>query len=285
MPPKTPRSLDDLSNIVVEEIKRRTARPETPDLIEIPEESHSSRPRFLIILAGTVLLAAAAYILTRGRVSTSPPSTGYAEAATSAFETALSAELETVTAEATGTDVPAPTPTLAAAIETPIPPPTAMEATVPPTNPWSAAIPEAACIPSDLPQRGRVVDVLSADTIRVLMDEDAHVYSVRYLGVELSTTTGAAFAQKALVRNGKLVYRKPVTLVRDITDADAGGILLRYVLVDNVFVNYDLIATGFALAGTAPPDTACEATFMTAEQLAQVGNLGIWAAPGSFVQP
>ena len=157
------------------------------------------------------------------------------------------------------------------------PPPTEAAA---PANPWAADIPDAACIPADLPQTGRVVEVLDGETIKVLLDSDGRVYSVRYLGVDApALNQGAAgLGQEALARNSQLVYRKQAVMVRDITDADVNGTLLRYVLADGVFVNHALIQGGLAQVGMAAPDTACLQTLLAAEQQAQTQMRGIWSA-------
>ena len=151
-------------------------------------------------------------------------------------------------------------------------------------NPWAGAIPEAACIPPDLPQTGRVVEVLDGDTVRVLMDRDGRVYSVHYLGVEAPRLSGDSEVQGrlAMARNTELIFGKAAVLVRDISDADPSGTLLRYVMVGNVFVNQALIQDGLAKVGMDSPDTACLQTFLAAQQEAQSEARGIWgggAAP------
>jgi len=174
--------------------------------------------------------------------------------------------------------------------EASVPPSSAVEAatavpgalpTLAPPNPWVAGIPEAACIPTDIPQTGRVVEVVDAQTIRVLMDRDQRVYAVRYLGIEIPQAGNQLFGLTGILHNVDLTYRKQVTLVRDITDQDDFGRLLRYVMVAGTFVNYELIAGGYARVISSPPDTACYAAFKVVEQQARSGKLGIWALPAS----
>lgn len=171
------------------------------------------------------------------------------------------------------------------------PAPTSMPfptATSLPVNAWVGDIPEAACIPADLPQTGRVVETLDGDTIKVLLDSDGRVYSVRYLGVAAPGLTGAspALGREAAARNSALVYRKQALLVRDLTNADANGTLLRYVLADGVFVNHALIQSGLAQVEMAAPDTACLESLMEAQRQAQARGLGLWAgAPEATPTP
>jgi len=169
---------------------------------------------------------------------------------------------------------PTAAPTAAATIA---PTPTPIPVVIAPNNPLVTAIPEAWCIQPDLPQTGRVVEVVDGDTIKVLLDSDGRVYSVRYLGADapdLSDSTGIAL--QVMARNTELVYRRQAVLVRDVSDSDLNGTLLRYVLVDGVFVNHRLVAEGWAEVSMSPPDTACLGTLLSAEQQAQAAGLGVW---------
>ena len=44
------------------------------------------------------------------------------------------------------------------------------------------------------------------------------------------------------------------------------------------FVNYALVAEGYASAATYPPDVACSETFLEAERNARENALGLWGA-------
>jgi micrococcal nuclease len=50
-------------------------------------------------------------------------------------------------------------------------------------------------------------------------------------------------------------------LVRDVSETDRYGRLLRYVYIDNTSVNTTLVAEGWAEAMRYPPDTALADTF------------------------
>jgi endonuclease YncB( thermonuclease family) len=145
-------------------------------------------------------------------------------------------------------------------------------------NPWAAEIPEASCIPADLPQAGLVVELVDGDTIKVLMDDDGRVYSIRYLGVEAPAlgAGSAGLGQQGMALNTQLTYRKQALMVRDITDSDASGTLLRYVLADGIFVNHALIRAGLGQVRMDAPDTACLEALLEAQQAAQAQALGLW---------
>ena len=139
----------------------------------------------------------------------------------------------------------------------------------------------ASCIPNHPPQTGRVVDVVDGDTIKVLLDEDGLTYTVRYIGMDTPESTSQVkyFGPEATVMNFKLVVGKSAMIVKDVSEADRFGRLLRYVIVDNLFVNYELVAQGYANTVSYPPDVACISTFREAEEQASTSKLGLWSAP------
>lgn len=168
------------------------------------------------------------------------------------------------------TYTPAPSETLTPEFptNTPMPMPT-------PTN----AIAGASCIPNNPPEIGKVVEVVDGDTIKVLLND--LVYSVRYIGIDTpeSTTQTEYYGKEASYKNAELVYGKAVTLIKDVSETDKYGRLLRYIIVDNVFINYELVIQGFATAATYPPDVSCASTFQIAQQQASSALVGLWAMP------
>ena len=72
-------------------------------------------------------------------------------------------------------------------------------------------------------------------------------------------------------------------MIKDVSETDIYGRLLRYILVDNIFVNYELVAQGYANTASFPPDIACIPTFQEAEQKASASKLGLWNAPPTLV--
>jgi len=51
---------------------------------------------------------------------------------------------------------------------------------------------------------------------------------------------------------------------------------LRYVIADSIFVNYELVRTGYAQVLTYPPDVSCQSTFSAAQTIARDNQLGFW---------
>lgn len=116
-----------------------------------------------------------------------------------------------------------------------------------------------------------VVRVIDGDTIEVIGGD-----RVRYIGIDAPEMDDECFAEEATERNRELVDGKHVRLERDVSNRDDFGRLLRYVHVDNVFVNETLVREGYARAVSYPPDTAYQDVLEDAEQEAREHERGLW---------
>jgi endonuclease YncB( thermonuclease family) len=154
-----------------------------------------------------------------------------------------------------------------------IPQPTTVSGFIPVTG--------ASCIPDNQSQTGRVLDIVDGDTIVVVLDQDGKAYSVRYIGMEApeSTSRVEPFGLEAVAKNRELVHGKNVTLIKDVSETDRHGHLLRYVIADGIFVNYELVAQGYAKVASYPQDIACIPAFQAAEEQASAWRLGLWGDP------
>lgn len=183
--------------------------------------------------------------------------------------------LPTSTNTSTPTDTPTFTPTTTPTpTETPTLTPTQTQT---PTNTLRAII-NGGCLPTDTKREtGFVTKVIDGDTISVQIDGKDFV--VRYIGVDSPETAADPLAQEATEANKNLVLGKTVTLIVDTSEVDRFDRLLRYVVVGDVFVNESMVRLGMARAVSYPPDTACLNTFREAQGAAELGLLGMWAAP------
>ncbi|MBX3064312.1 MAG: thermonuclease family protein [Anaerolineae bacterium] len=123
-----------------------------------------------------------------------------------------------------------------------------------------------------------VVDVVDGDTIKVNLN--GQVYSVRYIGMDTPEMTfgkNEPFAHEAYEFNKSLVQGRQVLLVRDVSETDRYGRLLRYVYADGIFVNAELVRQGLASAATFPPDVAHQAEFTALMKEARENKRGMWA--------
>ncbi len=112
--------------------------------------------------------------------------------------------------------------------------------------------PDAPQLPNQPSETARVVEVIDGDTIRVRLDGE--VVSVRYIGINTPERDETCF-QDATNNNANYVANQTVRLVIDVSDTDRFGRKLRYVYVDDILVNAELVAGGWAESRAFEPDT------------------------------
>jgi endonuclease YncB( thermonuclease family) len=135
----------------------------------------------------------------------------------------------------------------------------------------------ANCIPKNTStEKGIVTRVVDGDTIYMEVD-GGDAQSVRYIGID-APENGRPLYTESLNANSSLVAIKEVYLIKDVSDIDQYDRLLRYVVVGNTFVNYELVRMGLAVAEDYPPDSACANTFLMAENEAKTNQSGMWVA-------
>jgi len=124
---------------------------------------------------------------------------------------------------------------------------------------------------SDALERALVVSVIDGDTIEL---QGGH--RVRYLGID-TPEAGEHYADEATARNIQLVEGKIVERQSGKRDEDEYGRLLRYVYVDGIFVNAELVAQGYATAYIFDPDDRYSQILVQLEQYAKLKNRGLWS--------
>lgn len=128
------------------------------------------------------------------------------------------------------------------------------------------------------PETFKVSQVIDGDTIEIGGGK-----TVRYIGIDTPETVDprrevGCFAKEAAGKNKELVLGKKVRLEKDVSETDKFGRLLRYVYVDSVFVNDQLVRQGYAFAVSFPPDIKYQEQFRQAEREARENNRGLWRA-------
>ncbi len=123
----------------------------------------------------------------------------------------------------------------------------------------------------------KVVHVVDGDTIKL---DNGQV--VRYIGIDTPETVDPrkpvqCFGKEASAKNRELVEGKEVRLVKDISETDKYGRLLRYVYVGDEFINDYLVRQGYAHSSSYPPDVKYQDQFRSAEQEAREGKRGLWS--------
>ena len=122
----------------------------------------------------------------------------------------------------------------------------------------------------DTIDKALVVNVIDGDTIEL---EDGR--RVRYLGID-TPELGKYYSVEAATRNTELVENKIVELQSGKRDQDEYGRYLRYVYVDGVFVNAELVAQGYAKAYIFDPEGRYSQVLVQLEQYAKMRERGLW---------
>lgn len=126
-------------------------------------------------------------------------------------------------------------------------------------------------------QKVKVVRVIDGDTIEI-----EGKIKVRYIGVNTPELHDPkkpieCFGQAATDENKKLVEGKEVYIQKDISETDKFKRLLRYVWVEDIFVNDYLVRQGFAQVSTFPPDVKFQQQFIEAQTEARENKRGLWS--------
>jgi endonuclease YncB( thermonuclease family) len=114
-----------------------------------------------------------------------------------------------------------------------------------------------------------VSSIIDGDTI-LLANGD----KVRLIGVDAPEKNQPYF--KEVIIELEKLKGKQVKLVRDKTNKDRYGRLLRYVFLGDYFVNLELLRNGLAYAYVVAPDDKYAEEFFAAEKFARENKLGIW---------
>ena len=118
---------------------------------------------------------------------------------------------------------------------------------------------------------GLVTHIVDGDTFDVEINGVG--YRVRYIGINTPESNEPCYVD-ATNADAALISGKTVTLVKDTSNTDRYGRLLRYVYVGSDFINADLVRGGWAENAEYPPDTAHASEFRALEQQAKAANIG-----------
>lgn len=135
------------------------------------------------------------------------------------------------------------------------------------------------CIPLNNPStRARVMRVLDGVTIEV--EENGEVYEVRYIGAAMAESSqDPTVIPRSTAKNAELVAGGQVLLIRDRSDRDPAGRRPRYVIAGSIFVNLEMVRSGYAISAEDPPDLSCRDVLLEAERQAVAAAVGLWIPP------
>jgi micrococcal nuclease len=120
-------------------------------------------------------------------------------------------------------------------------------------------------------ETGLVTHIVDGDTIDV--EINGTEYRVRYVGVNTPERDESCYSD-ATNANRQMVDGQTVTLVKDSSETDRYGRLLRFIYVGNTFVNQAMVEQGYAEAVLYEPDDGFHNTFVQLEQQAASAGRG-----------
>lgn len=120
-----------------------------------------------------------------------------------------------------------------------------------------------------------VTRVIDGDTLEIQGGE-----KVRLIGIN-TPESGDCYFNEAKNKLSDLVLNKKVELKKDISETDRYQRLLRYIYVDEIFVNDVLVSDGYANASSYPPDVKFQEQFRQSEAQARSQNKGLWSTCSS----
>lgn len=115
-----------------------------------------------------------------------------------------------------------------------------------------------------------VKEVVDGDTILLATGE-----RVRLLGIN-SPENDQYYYNESVNELKSLIEGKDVILEKDIKEKDRYGRLLRYIFVNGIFVNLEMIKRGCAHVYIVEPNTRYSEQFLEAQKEAMEKQLGIW---------
>ncbi len=126
------------------------------------------------------------------------------------------------------------------------------------------------------PKRQEVIvtRVIDGETLEVSIN--GKIEKVRLAGIDAPDKDSYLFGE-ATHKTKSLVEGKAAGLISDVSDRDKDGRLLRYVFVDDTFVNAELVRQGYATAHICFPDFKYCDLFYESERKAREYSRGIWA--------
>lgn len=138
-----------------------------------------------------------------------------------------------------------------------------------------AVLMDAWCVPWNArSEQAIVTNVIDGVTFEVKLHGEAR--RVRYIGIDLLEYQSEPQTWYEMTeKNRQLVQGKQVLLIEGLPQEEQED-LPRYVLVDGVFANYELVRSGYAVAQSMPPDTNCAKLFQEAQDAAILARRGLW---------
>lgn len=124
----------------------------------------------------------------------------------------------------------------------------------------------------------KVTRVIDGDTFEIEGGIKIRLIGMDTPEMKNKNKTIDCFAVEAKKKMESLVGGKEVVLVKDVSETDKYGRLLRYVYLGDEMVNDTLLKEGYAKISTFPPDVKFKDVFLSSERQAREVKAGLWSA-------
>ena len=132
-------------------------------------------------------------------------------------------------------------------------------------------------LPASEPEEFEVEQVIDGDTIKLETGQ-----RVRLIGIN-TPESGHPYYSEATEKLKELIGDSKVTLKKDVEDKDQYGRLLRYIYVNDTFINLEMVRTGMATSYEFEPNVKHTSDFDAAETQAKNAKIGIWSPSPYFL--
>lgn len=120
----------------------------------------------------------------------------------------------------------------------------------------------------------KVKRIVDGDTIEI--ETNGVARKVRLIGINTPERNRPYF-EEAKNKLSELISGKEVKLEKDVSETDRYGRLLRYIYLGDLFVNLEMVKTGYAQSSSYPPDVKFQDLFRAAETQARQQRIGSWS--------
>jgi len=126
------------------------------------------------------------------------------------------------------------------------------------------------------PEYALVTRIIDGDTIEIEVENPGDNNRVRLCCID-TPEMGEKYYKEASDYLSDLILGKEIRMERDVSEVGKYGRLIRYIYLDDVFINEQIVRNGWAVAYPYYPDTKLCPQIQEAEKLAKQEELGIWS--------
>lgn len=120
-------------------------------------------------------------------------------------------------------------------------------------------------------ETARIVSIIDGDTVKLSTGQ-----IVRLIGID-APEGNEPFYSESKNKLSDLILNKEVRLEKDISEVDRYSRPLRYIFIDDILVNLEIVRQGYATAYKYPPDVKYYELLSQAESEARSEFIGMWS--------